>query len=139
VSDVILNLAQARALAEGWIAAWNARDLDGILAHYADDVVFSSPLVVTRYGEASGVLRGKAALRQYFRGGLEAIGATIQFKLLDVLAGVNGYTIYYSRESGATVVDTAIVNAEGKAIAVHAHYHAAEPSVPADAPQAARR
>src|SRR5687768_8482878 len=98
VTEVIMDLAQARAVAEEWIAAWNARDLERILAHYADDVVFSSPLVVTRYGEASGVLRGKAALRQYFVGGLNTGGADIRFTLLDVLAGVNGYTIYYSRE-----------------------------------------
>jgi len=139
MADVILNLTQAREIAEDWIAAWNARDLERILSHYADEVVFLSPVVVTRYGEPSGVLRGKPALRDYFRGGLEAFGPNIRFTLLDVLAGVNGYTIYYSRESGATVVDTAIVNASGKAMQVHVHYHAAQPSVAADAPQAARR
>src|SRR5688572_20446215 len=108
---VILDLVKAREIAEDWVAAWNARDLERILSHYADDVVFSSPLVVTRYGEPCGVIRGKAVLRDYFRGGLEAAGPNLRFALIDVLAGVNGYTIYYSRESGATVIDTAVVNA----------------------------
>jgi len=50
---------RARAVAQDWIAAWNVRDLERILSHYTDDVVFASPTVVTRYGEPSGVLGGK--------------------------------------------------------------------------------
>jgi hypothetical protein len=98
-----------------------------------------SATVVTRYGEPSGVLRGKTALRQHFRRGLETFGANVKFTLLDVLAGVNGYTVYYSRETGATVVDTVIVDAAGKGVQAHAHYHAAQQALPADTPQAARR
>ena len=33
----------ADSFAREWIAGWNARDLAAILAHYADDVIFSSP------------------------------------------------------------------------------------------------
>src|ERR1700685_3299117 len=86
VVDVILSPARAREIAEDWIAAWNTRDLERILSHYAENVVFSSPTVVTRYGEPSGVLRGKTALRKHFRRGLEASGANVHFTLVDVLA-----------------------------------------------------
>ncbi len=74
-------------------------------------------------------------MREHFRRGLEMFGAHVRFTLVDVLVGVNGYTVYYSRETGATVVDTVIVNSSGKAVQVHAHYHAAQQ---ADAPQTAR-
>jgi ketosteroid isomerase-like protein len=30
-------------LAAQWIARWNARDVEGVLAAFADDVVFHSP------------------------------------------------------------------------------------------------
>jgi ketosteroid isomerase-like protein len=128
MADVILSLSRAREIAEDWVAAWNARDLERILSHYAEDVVFSSPTVVTRYGEPSGVLRGKSALREHFRRGLATFGTNVRFTLVDVLAGVNGYTIYYSRETGATVVDTVIVNPWGKGVQVHAHYHPRNPA-----------
>ena len=87
--------------------------------------MFYSPTVVTRYGHASGVLRGKETLRTHFSRGLESFGSGVRFRIIDVLAGVNGYTVYYARETGATAIDTVIVDAAGKALEVHAHYHAA--------------
>jgi len=125
VADVILSVPRAREIAEDWVAAWNTRDLERILSHYTDDVLFSSPSVVTRYGEPTGMLRGKHALREHFRRGLETFGVNVRFTIIDVLSGVNGYTVYYLRENGATVVDNVIVNASGKAMQVHAHYRAA--------------
>lgn len=139
MSSVVLSEARAREIAEAWVAAWNARDLEAILSHYAEDVVFASPTVVTRYGEPSGVLRGKKALREHFRRGLETFGKNVKFTLLEVFTGVNGYTVYYSRETGATVIDTVIINSAGKGVQVHAHYHAAQQALAADAPRPARR
>jgi hypothetical protein len=52
----------------------DALDLERTLSHNTDDVVFASPTVVTRYGEPSGVLRGKVALRAHFRRGLDTSG-----------------------------------------------------------------
>ena len=129
VVDVILSIPDARQIAEDWVAAWNARDLERILSHYADDVVFFSPSVVTRYGEPTGMLRGKHVLREHFRRGLEAFGADVRFTIIDVLSGVSGYTVYYSRENGAAVVDTVVVDTLGKGVQVHAHYRAAQPDL----------
>ena len=36
--------------AHEWSAAWNARDLERILAHFSDTVVFSSPKTVDAIG-----------------------------------------------------------------------------------------
>lgn len=139
MADVIVSISKARQIAEDWVAAWNARDLERILSHYAEDVVFHSPSVVTRYGEPTGVLRGKHALREHFRRGLETFGANVRFTIIDVLAGVNGYTVYYSRENGAAVVDTVVVNSFGKGVQVHAHYRAAQSASTADLPKAEDR
>jgi ketosteroid isomerase-like protein len=122
-----LDPAEVWGAVAHWIAAWNRRDLEAILSHYAEDVRFSSPTVVTRYGEPSCTLRGKAALRAHFARGLNAFGDRVEFRLIDVLVGVRGYTVYYARETGSTVVDTVIVDASGAAQEVHAHYRAARP------------
>ncbi|MBI1996261.1 MAG: nuclear transport factor 2 family protein [Deltaproteobacteria bacterium] len=118
----IFNHDEARKIAEDWIGAWNNRELDRIISHYADDVEFSSPTVMTRWVEPSGVLLGKAKLREHFRRGLELFGANARFQLLDVLTGVSGYTLYYRREDGATVAETVLVDGDGKAQRVNVHY-----------------
>ena len=84
----------ALKFAEEWIAAWNSHDLDRILAHYADDLEISSPLIVERMNEPSGTLRGKAAVRAYWAKGL-ALPPPIKFELLAVHAGVNRLGLVY--------------------------------------------
>ena len=56
----------ARRFAAEWIEAWNAHDLERILAHYADDFEMASPVIVQVAGEPSGVLRGKANVAAYW-------------------------------------------------------------------------
>jgi hypothetical protein len=110
----------ARDAAEHWCAAWNRRDLDAIMTHYADDVEFSSPTVVKRWGIADGWLRGKDKLRENFAIGLKAPG--LHFELVDVLSGVKTMCIVYRRENGALVTDSIDLDANGKAKRVVACY-----------------
>ena len=95
------------------------------MSHYSDEVVFVSPTVLTRDEQLSGVIRGKQALREHFSEGLKKFGANVRFTLLDVCAGVDGFAIYYSRESGAKVIGAKLVDASGKIVEVRVHYHAA--------------
>jgi hypothetical protein len=44
--------------------------LEGILSHYADDIVFQAA-TVRRWNKPDGVLRGTAELRAHFTKGLE--------------------------------------------------------------------
>ena len=53
-----------------WIAAWNARDLDRILKHYARDIEFESPFVSRLLHSNENILRGVGLLRIYFSRGL---------------------------------------------------------------------
>jgi len=109
------------------------------MSHYSDEVVFVSPTVLTRDDQPSGVIRGQKALREHFREGLEKFGANVRFTLFDVCAGVNGFAIYYSRETGAKVIGAKLVDASGKIVEVRVHYHAAQQTLAADAPELARR
>jgi uncharacterized protein (TIGR02246 family) len=61
----MLSRAEVESLAEGWVAAWNARDIEAVLAHFADDARFTSPRAAQRVGTA--VVEGKEALGAYWR------------------------------------------------------------------------
>ncbi len=69
---------EATAFAERWIRNWNDRDLEAILAHYADAVRFRSPRAATLLGTPT--IDGKGALASYWRAGLERI-ASLHFAL----------------------------------------------------------
>ena len=65
-----MDHADAAAFVDDWVQAWNAHDLEKVLSHFADDVVFSSPLAAELLDDSDGVIRGKAALRTYWTEGL---------------------------------------------------------------------
>jgi hypothetical protein len=66
------------AFAETWIAAWNRRDVEAVLAHYADEAQFVSPVARNLVGHA--MLRNKKELADYWRTALARI-ASLEFKL----------------------------------------------------------
>jgi len=70
--------AAAQAFARDWIAAWNRRDAEAVLAHYTDDCVFTSPKAERIVGR--GRLEGKPALRAYWQRALEQ-NDTLEFTL----------------------------------------------------------
>jgi steroid delta-isomerase len=73
-----LSEAAAQAFAREWIAAWNRRDVEAVLAHFADDAVFISPKAEQVVG--NGCVEGKAALRAYWNKALEQI-RSLHFEL----------------------------------------------------------
>jgi ketosteroid isomerase-like protein len=63
---------EAWKLANHWVAAWNAHDLDLIMTHYDDAVELTSPVAARPLEKPDGKVTGKANLRAYFQRGLEA-------------------------------------------------------------------
>ena len=59
--------ATLRSIAEQWLACFERRDLDGLLALYADDATHTSPKIRVRHPETGGLLRGKAAMRTWWQ------------------------------------------------------------------------
>src|SRR3546814_769565 len=96
--------SRAQELAEDWVAAWNAHDIEAIMAHYADAIEFTSPLVVERLRRPDGTIRDRAELRHYFLMGLEA-SSDLAFDLQNVLIGVDSCTLYYHNHRGRTVAE----------------------------------
>ena len=61
------------ALAERWLAAFNARDLDGLLALYAADAVHTSPKLRVREPASGGRVVGEAALRGWWADAMQRL------------------------------------------------------------------
>jgi hypothetical protein len=97
-----LDAEAAVRFAEEWEAAWNAHDLDRLLSHYTDDVVFQSPYIVHRLHEPSGEVRGKEALRDYFGSGLEA-QPELAFTVDGIRLSVDTLVINYRNERGHAI------------------------------------
>ena len=119
----MLEEKQARELAGHWVEAWNAHDLDAIMAHYAESVVLVSPVVVRLLGYPSGTVSGKSALRAYFALGLKAY-PQLRFDLLDVMWGLDSVVLYYANQRGSKTGEFMELDSTGKVCRVVANYSA---------------
>jgi ketosteroid isomerase-like protein len=99
-----MELADAERFAAQWADDWNSHDLERILAHYTDDVVFASPRLVEIMGDPKGEVRGKDALRAYWARGLEVL-PDLHFVVEDVRASVDTIVINYRNEQGRAVAE----------------------------------
>lgn len=114
-----------RSHADAWLAAWNAHDLDAIMACYADDVDFAASTVVQRWARDDGRLRGQAELRRHFGLGLE-LAPELAFTEESLLDSPGGYALLYRRENGNRVLDVVELDPDGKAARVRAFYEHAQ-------------
>ena len=110
-------------LAHEWVEAWNAHDLDAIMAHYDDAVELTSPVAARLLGLPDGRVAGKANLRAYFQRGLEAF-PELNFHLEDVLWGLNSVVLYYTNQRGTKTAEFMELSAAGKVLRVVANYSA---------------
>lgn len=116
-----MDKAFAEHFAADWIDSWNCHDLARVLSHYADDFEMSSPVITQLVGEPSGTLRGKAAVRAYWRTALELI-PDLHFELISVLAGVTSVTLYYKGAHDRLAAEVFHFGAEHKVTKAFAHY-----------------
>jgi hypothetical protein len=75
---MLMTYESMMAFAESWIAAWNRRDIEAVLAHFAEEAQFVSPLARNLVGRP--VLRNKQELEDYWRAALERI-SVLEFRL----------------------------------------------------------
>ncbi len=116
-----MTIDEAMSLANLWIAAWNAHDLDSIVSHYEDDVELTSPVAAQLLAIPDGKVIGKADLRAYFQRGLAAY-PDLHFRLVDVLCGLNSVVLYYKNQKGTRTAEFMELSARGKVTRVVANY-----------------
>lgn len=80
------------------INAWNERDVEAVLAHYADDVVFTSPTALRVVPRSGGTIRGKQLLDA-----CATRNADLQLQLLAVYAGIDTIALHHRNQLGGLV------------------------------------
>lgn len=114
------SVLDVEQFAREWVAAWNSRDLEAILSHYHEDVTFSSPLIRSLDVSESGTVRGKSALREYFRGAL-ARNPQLRFDLVAAFASTGSVAVLYDSHGGWRAVETMALS-DGRVERSWAHY-----------------
>lgn len=75
---MLMTYESMMAFAERWIAHWNARDIEAVLAPFAEDAQFTSPVAGEVVGRSA--LRNKAELRAYWQKGVARL-SVLEFTL----------------------------------------------------------
>jgi ketosteroid isomerase-like protein len=96
-----------QSFAREWVDAWNRHDVEAVLAHFHDDVEFSSPVAQRVLPDTGGVVRGKEALRTYWNTAL-ALLPDLHFEVVGVYAGQSLLVINYRNERGGLVDEVLI-------------------------------
>jgi ketosteroid isomerase-like protein len=99
-----MGTPEPRSFAEQWITNWNVRDVEAVLADYAEDVIFTSPTARKVVPESGGTVHGKDALRRYWILALRG-NQDLHFELLGVYAGVDTLALHYRNQRGGLVVE----------------------------------
>ncbi len=103
-------MTNAVAFASEWEAAWNSHDLDRIMAHYHDDIVFRSAKAKALAGR--GTMRGKTELRAYWDKAL-TIQPRLAFAVVDVFSGHEMAVLTYRNHNDVLAAETLRFNADG--------------------------
>jgi len=87
-----------------WAEAWNAHDISAVLAHFAEDIIFTSPIAARIDPATSGVVRGKQALLAYWTSALEQ-NPGLHFEIMGTFLGVDCILIRFRNEAGAERIE----------------------------------
>ncbi|MGB0660447.1 MAG: nuclear transport factor 2 family protein [Mangrovicoccus sp.] len=113
------------AFAKEWENGWNSHDLDRILSHYREDIVFRSQKARALVG--AGEVIGKAALRDYWTAALNR-QPDLRFEILNVFEGHQMLVIEYRNHKSILATETLYFDAEGLVYqAAACHQLAAKP------------
>jgi hypothetical protein len=117
---VPVDRSWAQSLADKWVRAWNAHDVEAVLSHFAEDVIFTSPVAARVVPDSGGVVRGKEALRAYWSLALSKV-PDLHFEVVSVFVGVSTLVIAY-RNQGGDLVSEVLEVKDGLVIRGHGTY-----------------
>lgn len=109
----MLTREAGERFAHDWLAAWNDRDIERILSHYSEEIIFHSPRIAKVMGTEMKSVFGKKALREYWTKAL-ALAPQLFFELDDILIGSDAMTILYTNHREELVAETFVFGPDGK-------------------------
>jgi len=101
--------------------AWNARNVDAILALYAEDIEFSSPYIAALGFAADGVIVGKVMLRAYVERALQR-APELTFTPETLCVGARGHTLIYRNHRGERAAEVHELDLMGLIVRADATY-----------------
>ena len=90
---------------------------------HGEDVVLTSPVAARILSDPSGTVKGREALRAYFKRGLEAY-PNLRFDLIDMMWGLSSIVLYYVNQNGTKTGEFMEIDSNGMVIRVVANYSA---------------
>ncbi len=113
--------SDAAAFAARWYAAWNAHDVDAIMACYDPSIEHSSPFIKRYNNSDDPSLRGKPAVRDYFARALER-NPTLRFDPMHATTGLESVILVYRRMNGDLAAELFALNEQGLITRSISHY-----------------
>jgi hypothetical protein len=83
-------------IARRWFAAFNTHDLEALLALYADNAGHYSPKLKVRQPATNGLIKGKEALRSWWRDAFDRL-PSLQYEVLKLTANDEQVFMEYIR------------------------------------------
>jgi ketosteroid isomerase-like protein len=99
-----------KAFALSWEQGWNSHDLEEIMVHYRDNIIFRSLKAIPLVGD--GEIYGKQALREYWATALKR-QPYLRFSVQDVFEGHEMMVISYLNHKGILATETLYFDADG--------------------------
>jgi hypothetical protein len=112
---------QARDFGTQWISAWNAHDVKRLLSYCAQGFEMSSPLAADSGASASGVIKGRAAVGEYWTQTLLRVPGS-RFELVDVLSGVESVVVLFRTMNGKLAAQVLEFDGDGRIVRGAAHF-----------------
>jgi len=125
-ANVNLNVHPNEQIAIDWLQAFNAHNLDALLALYDDDAVHFSPKLKVRQPETDGFVRGKSALRAWWADALERL-PSLRYDRVTLAANDERVFMEYTRhvdgEANLAVAEVLQVDKVKRKIVASRVYH----------------
>ena len=90
--------ATSTAIARAWLDAFNAHDVDALVALYADDCTHTSPKIRALHPDTGGQLVGKPALARWWRDANARL-PNLRYEPTAIVAGDETVIIEYLRHA----------------------------------------
>ena len=91
-----MSTSELNEIAQRWFMSFNEKDLEGLLALYNDQAEHVSPKLKIRHPDTKGVVKGKAALRTWWRDAFDRL-PSLRYEIVRLTAHEDRVFMEYIR------------------------------------------